>query len=392
MKFNKSLLEFSKFNTVTVLSKLVAVFFLPYLTTILVKDEIGTIAVYTRLIGFMSIIFGLGYFSQIIKIKKKSSLKKLINEFIIILSFGFIFSIIFFLFPNFFNYNLGLIFLAGVTLSGLTFFRNYYRLNSLTDKYLFNEIVFIITSVALSLIFLFFYKNHISRVWGLCLGYIITLIFYISRFTEISFDFKISLTFFKNSILLIPHIILKWVRSRSDLVLIAVFFSSSIISDYAIALSVASLSLVFYDAHNQFFLSISKNNLQKNNLKNWLKNIFFSVVFYFVIMIGLQLFIDLIYSIFNWDDYLQGKIYARILCVIFFFRAIPNLITVYFNYNNLNIILSKITFSISIFYIIFGTLLLKYFNIEYFLYMLIFLEICILGIYYYFIKNGKSFN
>ena len=59
LKVKTSLLEFSKFNIVTILSKLVAVFFLPFLTTLLPKEEIGIISIYTRLIGLLSILFGL---------------------------------------------------------------------------------------------------------------------------------------------------------------------------------------------------------------------------------------------------------------------------------------------------------------------------------------------
>lgn len=386
------ILEFSKFNAVTIIFKSVTVFFLPFLTTILPKDEIGLISVYIRLIGLVSIVFGLGYFSQIIKINDSLSLKKLISEFVSFLLLGFIVSLILFLIPNYDSYNLGLITLSGVFLAGLTFFRNYYRLNSLTNEYLLNEIIFIITSVGFSLILLYFYTSYLSRIWGLCLSYILTFIFYFNRFKIVNLKLFNFFSFLKNSIALLPHMILKWIRSRSDIVLIAMFFSESDVGDYAIALSVASLVLVFFDAHNQYFLSISKKYFQNNNIKTWYKEILKSLVFYIIILIGLQLVIDLIYTVFDWSNYEGGKIYARLLSVVFFLRSIPNLLTTYFNFHNLNILLSKITLLISLFYAIFGIISLKYFFVEYFIYMLILSELFLLSIFIYFIKHEKKFN
>ncbi|MDA9026943.1 oligosaccharide flippase family protein [Flavobacteriaceae bacterium] len=392
LKVKTSLLEFSKFNIVTILSKLVAVFFLPFLTTLLPKEEIGIISIYTRLIGLLSILFGLGYFSQIIKIKSILVSKKLITEFSIILLIGFLLSFFFFLVPSYGSYNIGLIALPAVSLAGLTFFRNYYRLNLLTNKYIFNELIFIFTSVGFSLLLLYFFTSYLSRIWGLCLSYLLTFIFYFSRFKSINIKLFKSFSFLKNSVALLPHMILKWIRSRSDIILIAMFFSKSDVGDYAIALSVSSLVLVFYDAHNQYFLSISKKYFQSNNIKIWFKEILKSLIFYVVILIGLQLFIDLIYSVFDWGDYEDGKIYARLLSVVFFLRSIPNLLTTYFNFHNLNILLSKITFITSLFYIIFGIICLKYFFVEYFIFMLIFSELFLSSIFIYFIRHEKKSN
>jgi len=386
------ILEFSKFNVVTIISKFVAVFFLPFLTTILPKEEIGLISIYTRLIGLVSIVFGLGYFSQIIKIKDSLSLKKLINEFVKILLVGFTISLILFLIPNYGSFNIALIMITGVFLAGLTFFRNYYRLNSLTNKYLINEIIFIVTSVGFSLIFLYFFTNYISRIWGICLSYILTFIIYYKRFKMPNLKPYTSFSFFKNSISLLPHMILKWVRSRSDIVLLTLYFSASVISDYAIALSVSSLALVFYDAHNQFFLSSAKNNLQANEIKKWTKEIYKSVILYFLILIVLILSIDLIYSIFGWIDFENGKTYAKILSCLFFLKAISNLFTTYFNYFNLNYTLSKITFMISIIYLISGIISMHYFNIEIFLVSLILIELIVITIFKIIIDNGKHFN
>lgn len=393
LKVNKtSFLEFSKFNIITILSKFVAVFFLPFLTTILPKEEIGIISIYTRLIGLLSILFGLGYFSQIIKIKSISVLEKLITEFSIILLIGFLLSLFFFLVPSYGSYNIGLIVLPAVSLAGLTFFRNYYRLNSLTNKYIFNELIFIFTSVGFSLLLLYFFTNYLSRIWGLCLGYLVTFIFYFSRFKSFNIKLSKSFSFLKNSIALLPHMILKWIRSRSDIILIAMFFSESVVGDYAIALSVSSLVLVFYDAHNQYFLSISKKYFQSNNIKIWFKEILKSLIFYAVILIGLQLFIDFIYFVFDWGDYEDGKIYARLLSVVFFLRSVPNLLTTYFNFHNLNMLLSKITFLTSLFYLIFGIICLKYFLIEYFIFLLIFSELLLSSIFIYFIRYEKKSN
>lgn len=309
------------------------------MTVFLDNEGIGKLSEITRIVGVLSILFGFGYYSQIIR---SGDGRKLKIEFTYVVQWLLI-SLIFTCPLIFTKFSLiWLVLATSFVLSFLNFLRTEARVFNNTKKYVRNEYIFVLVSSLLTMCLVYLYPLYTSRVWSLLLAYVVTTILYNSL--KLSFVTKPKeFIYLKDALSVLPHSVFRWFRVRSDIIFIGLFYSASMQGDFAIATSICTLSMVLYDTYNQWFISIAKSKFERGLRKEWLKLVYWSISLYLIVMILNYLASNFIYDIFNWKDFSGGAVYILPLLVIFLLRSIVNLLTTYFNYFRLNNILSMIT-------------------------------------------------
>lgn len=339
---------------------------MPVLTEFIPKNEIGELSEITRYIGLLSLLMGLGYTSQLIRVKNKIETRRLENEFEYFFIIFITISILTFILFAGSTLSISLIAISATTLSALKFQRVKYRLQDKIKDYSLIEYLFIVMSLGFSFIGLYFIPSFASRLIALVISYILALAVY-KRKDPIRFKKPVSFIYLTESISVLPHTLLRWIRVRSDVILIGLFFSSLVQADFAIALSVSSLVLAFFDTYNQWFLKISKDCLDRQEHRRWAVLVTISVLVFVTVASLFSLSTNYIYLFLRWESFMTGIPWIKFLLMIYISRAGINLLTSFFNYYRLNRVLSIVTISSSVLYLSGSLYFLNVNSIEFFL-------------------------
>lgn len=347
-KIRKGVLDLGSYFSVTFLSKGVGLITLPILTKFLAKDEIGELSETLRIITLISLFLGLGYTSQLIRTTKDKTVEK---EYLAISKYFVLATLI--LFPLVFNNleTVWLIFFSSLGLALLNFHRTEYRILKKTRKYVLNEYIFLTVSTLLTILLVILKPVYESRIIGLSVAYVVVIILYLREF-KFWINKPSKFNHLKEALTILPHNILRWIRVSSDVVLIGLFYASAVQADFAIATSVASISLITFDTYNQWFISVAKQNFDSREISKWINYLVKSFLGYTVILFIVNYLSKYFYIIFEWSEFLDGFIYILPLTLIYYIRSLINLLTTYFNYFGLNNLLSIITLTSSIIYLI----------------------------------------
>lgn len=359
------------------------------MTKFLVKDEIGQLSEILRIITLISLFLGLGYNSQLIRTTKDKTVEK---EYLAISKYYVLATLI--LFPLVFNdlKTVWLIFFSSLGLSLLNFFRTEYRIFKKTRKYVLNEYIFLAISTLLTIVLIILKPVYESRIIALSVTYVVVIILYLKEF-KFWINKPKKFNHLKEALTILPHQILRWIRVRSDIVLIGLFYASAVQADFAIATSIASLSLITFDTYNQWFISVAKQNFDSREISKWLNYLVKTFLGYTVILFIVNYLSKYFYIIFGWSEFLDGFIYILPLTLIYYIRSLINLLTGYFNYFGLNKLLSIITLISSIIYLI-----VSYYGLQNSVYNFLWLSCILEGLIFLFMfldiirRNDFSFS
>jgi O-antigen/teichoic acid export membrane protein len=361
----KNLFSYTFFNILNAVTPFILI---PILTNSLTKEGYGLVAMFTIVVSFLIPITGFsvnGAITRQFYFLDESELKKYINNCIYILMASLIFlSFVLLLFSKYLyivtKIPSGWLFKA-MLIAGFTFTHNIFlvllQVNNKPIWYGFFQIFNSILNLGLTIVFVKFYSQGWEgrlNAWLLASFLMFCFVLYklyIQKMLFNKFNRDKVVHALKFGIPLIPHAIGGLFIALSDRLIITNILNVEATGIYTIAFQLASILGILMNSLNTAFVpwlfeSLNANSeIQKRKIVTMTYVVFIGIII--AVLFG-NYMIDLLFSCFIGDNFLESKKYILVLLSAFGFNGMYLMVTNYLFYIEKTILLAKSTFMIAL--------------------------------------------